>query len=225
MNETAPPAPASPPPPTIFSSNGQRTPRGTGELGMYLFLAALAMLFVSSMIGYVLVRFTKTRTIYEPGSTTEIAFHPTAPPFGTMDFPILGLLLSTAVILASSFTMHLAIKNVRLERQRKFRASLIATLALSILFCVVQTPCMWSLLCAHDAENISNTMYGIVFFLVLVHALHVVGGIIPLAVTTYRAGQDRYDHEHYTPVKLVGMYWHFLDGVWLFMFAVLLIAR
>ncbi len=228
MSETYPPTAAPPLPSsgaTIFSSPSQRPPRGTGEFGMYLFLAALAMLFVSSMIGYVIVRLTKTRTIYQPGSTTEIAYGPTAPPFGTMDLPVLGLLLSTAVILASSVTMHLAIKNVRRERQAKFRASLIATLVLSILFCVTQAPAMWSLLTAHDAQNISNTMYGMVFFLVLVHALHVIGGIVPLAVTTYRAGQGRYDHEHYSPVKFVGMYWHFLDGVWLFMFAVLLVVR
>lgn len=192
---------------------------------MYLFLAALAMLFVSSMLGYVIIRWSKTRTLVDPSSPDIIVMGPTAPPFGTMNFPIFGLLLSTFIILASSVTMHLAIKNVRLERQKKFRGALIATLVLSILFCVVQTPCMISLLSAHDAENISNTMYGMVFFLVLVHALHVLGGIIPLAVTTYKAGQGRYDHEHYGPVKFVGMYWHFLDGVWLFMFAVLLVVR
>lgn len=233
MNEAAPPTSASLPPSssgggrgaTLFSGPNPRNPRGTGELGMYLFLAALGMLFVSSILGYVIVRLTKMRTIYQPGSTTEIAYGPTAPPFGTLDLPVLGLLLSTFVILASSVTIHLAIKNVRLERQDKFRASLIATLVLSILFCLVQTPCMISLLSAHDAENISNTMYGMVFFLILVHALHVLGGIIPLAITTYKAGQGRYDHEHYGPVKFVGMYWHFLDGVWLFMFAVLLVMR
>ncbi|MEM1028582.1 MAG: cytochrome c oxidase subunit 3 [Planctomycetota bacterium] len=233
MNEAAPTTPNSPPPEepppssgaTIFSPPGQRPPRGTGELGMYLFLAALAMLFISSMLGYVLVRWSKTITRYDPTDPQRIIQEPTAPAFGTLEFPLLGLLVSTAIILASSVTMHLAIKNVQLERQKKFRASLIATLVLSILFCIVQTPCMISLLSAHDAGNINNTMYGIVFFLVLVHALHVLGGIIPLAVTTYKAGQHRYDHEHYGPVKFVGMYWHFLDGVWLFMFAVLLVVR
>ena len=70
MNEAAPTTPTSPPPDgpppssgaTIFSPPGQRPPRGTGELGMYLFLAALAMLFLSSMLGYVLVRWSKTIT-------------------------------------------------------------------------------------------------------------------------------------------------------------------
>lgn len=192
---------------------------------MYLFLSSLAMLFFASMLGYVLVRWSKTLTRIDPTDPERVAQLPTAPPFGTLDFPVFGLVISTLIILASSVTMHLAIKNVRLERQRKFRSALIITLILSLVFCIVQTPCMISLLSAHDAGDIDNTMYGIVFFLVLVHALHVLGGIIPLAVTTYKAGQGRYDHEHHAPVKFVGMYWHFLDGVWLFMFAVLLVVR
>lgn len=223
MNDDLPAnAPPSRPTP---AARYHRVPRGTGEFGMYLFLAALAMLFVSSMLGYALVRWTKTRTVYDPANPDLVRFAPTAPPFGTMDLPVMGLLFSTAVILASSVTMHLALKNVQRERQGKFRASLVATLILALGFVIAQTPSMWKLLTAHDANNISNTMYGLVFFLVLIHALHVIGGIIPLAITTYRAGQDRYDHEHYGPVKYVAMYWHFLDGVWIFMFTVLLITR
>ncbi|MEM8737838.1 MAG: cytochrome c oxidase subunit 3 [Planctomycetota bacterium] len=201
-----------------------QVPRGTGMVGMYLFLAALAMLFFSSMLGYVLVRWSKTRVVYEPGSPDVIRYPATAPPLGSIH-PPMGLLLSTLVILASSFTIHWALKNVRLERQAKFRAGLAATLGLSVVFLLVQTPSMWQLLAGHDAANRDNTMLGVIFFLVLVHALHVLGGIIPLAVVTYRAGQDRYDHEHYEPVRYVALYWHFLDVVWLFMFGVFWLVR
>ena len=150
-----------------------------------------------------------------------MAFPATAPPLGTIDLPAL-LWLSTLVILASSVTAHLALQNVRRERQSKFRGMLIATLVLSILFLLVQAPSLGGLIAEHFAEGNDNTMLGLIFFLVLLHALHVVGGIVPLAVTTYKAGQGRYDHEHYGPVKNMALYWHFLDGVWLFMFAVLL---
>ncbi|MEL7088316.1 MAG: cytochrome c oxidase subunit 3 [Planctomycetota bacterium] len=216
-------------PPTLFSKpsatpgNTHRVPRGTNELGMYLFLAALAMLFVASMLGYVLVRWSKTRVVMDPDNPDLVAFPATAPPLGTIHMPAM-LWLSTLIILASSVTIHLAVKNIERERQAKFRSMLIATLVLSLLFLLVQLPSLGTLIYEHFRNETGNTMLGLVFFLVLVHALHVVGGIIPLAVVTYKAGQGRYDHEHYVPVKNVTMYWHFLDGVWLFMFAVLLVT-
>lgn len=217
------------PPPTLFSKptsppgKDHRVPRGTNELGMYLFLASLAMLFLSSMLGYVIVRWTKTINHYDPANPDVIAFPATAPPLGTIHMPVM-LWLSTLVILASSVTIHFALQNIQRERQAKFRSLLIATLVLSLLFLLVQTPSLATLIYEHFQNGIDNTMLGVIFFLVLIHALHVVGGIIPLAVVTYKAGQGRYDHEHYGPVKNVAMYWHFLDGVWLFMFAVLLVT-
>jgi cytochrome c oxidase subunit 3 len=51
-----------------------------------------------------------------------------------------------------------------------------------------------------------------------VHALHVLGGLIGLGVTTAHAFQGRYDHENYVGVKSAAMYWHFLDGVWIIMY-------
>ena len=229
MSESADPADFSPTPPRPASPGRpaalppRHLPRGTTELGMWLFLAALAVLFGSTMLGYVIVRISKTREVLRPG-TTEVAVSPTAPPLGSLHLPA-GLWLSTLIILASSVTMHLAMQNIRRERQAKFRGALIATLVLSILFCLIQVPSMGSLLVNHFRADASNTMLGLIFFLVLLHALHVVGGIIPLGVVTYKAGQGRYDHEHYKPVKSVAMYWHFLDVIWVFMFAVLLVTR
>ena len=67
-------------------------------------------------------------------------------------------------------------------------------------------------------------LYGLVFFLILVHGLHVMGGILPLVNITVKAHRGRYDHEHHGPVKYIAMYWHFLDGVWVTMFAVLIVT-
>ncbi|MEM9881481.1 MAG: cytochrome c oxidase subunit 3 [Planctomycetota bacterium] len=209
--------PAGPPP------RLHRVPRKTGDLGMALFLASLAALFLSSMLGYVLVRVSKTRVVMDPDNPSIEAFPATAPPLGTIGMPV-SLWVSTIIILASSVTIHLAVKYVQRERQFKFRLALGTTLGLSLLFLIVQTPSMWQLLSAHDSANVDNTMFGVIFFLVLIHALHVIGGIAPLAVVTYRAGQHRYDHEHYAPVRHVAHYWHFLDVIWIFMFGVFLIT-
>jgi heme/copper-type cytochrome/quinol oxidase subunit 3 len=198
------------------------TPRGTTELGMVLFLAALGVLFASTMLGYVIVRITKTRQVVRPG-TDEVVREATAPALGSIHMPA-GLWVSTLIILASSVAIHQALTNVRRERQHAFRTWLIVTAVLSVLFCLVQLPSMMSLLFGHFDAGAGNTMLGLIFVLILLHALHVVGGMVPLGVIAYRAGQGKYDHEHYRPVKSVAMYWHFLDAIWLFMFAVLLVT-
>lgn len=189
---------------------------------MYLFLAALGMLFGSSMVGYAVIRFTQSRPKFNPVDNVEIPAH--APALGQVHMPV-ALWFSTLAILASSVTIHLALQNVRRERQHQFRTCLMVTLALSILFLLIQIPSLATLLFEHFGPETGHAMFGLVFFLILVHALHVVGGVGPLWVVTYRAGQGRYDHESYAGVKYVAMYWHFLDGVWLFMFGVLLALR
>ena len=67
------------------------------------------------------------------------------------------------------------------------------------------------------------SMYGLVFFLILVHALHVVGGIVALAIVTLRTRRQMYDHESYMGVQFAARYWHFLDIVWIAMFTMFLV--
>jgi cytochrome c oxidase subunit 3 len=58
---------------------------------------------------------------------------------------------------------------------------------------------------------------GMVVVLALLHALHVLGGVVALAVVSVRSYLGRYDHERYWPVDFTAQYWHFLDAVWLCM--------
>jgi len=209
------------PPPADRPVTHHRVPPGAGVFGMWLFLAALGMLFAASMLGYVLIRVQQTRELVNPVTKEVIAA--AAPPLGTLHLPF-GLWFSTLVILASSFTMHLALQNVRRERQAKFRNWLVATLILAGLFLLVQTPSLASLLIGHNHADTGHTLLGFVFFLVIIHALHLIGGVIPLAVVTRNAHLGAYDHEAHGPVRYVTMYWHFLDAVWIVMFGVLLLT-
>lgn len=197
-------------------------PPGTGTFGMTLFLIAIGIVFVASMLAFLFIRFSTLRPLVNEftGQTEREA----APPIGSIHMPV-GLWASTAVILLSSFTMHRAVENVRHERQTRFRNMLLTTLLLAIGFILVQVPCLAELLREHMAHREQNiVLYGSIFFLILLHALHVVGGIVPMVVTNVRARNNAYDHEHFGPIRYLSMYWHFLDGVWLVMFAVLLIA-
>ena len=192
----------------MLESRHQHLPPGTGTLGMSLFLAALVMLFAASLVGYIIIRIR--------GDSTD--------PLGHLDIPR-GLWVSTALILASSFTVHRAVQNVRQERQTSFRNGLTITMLLAVGFLLVQTPSLMALLAQHRVLRDEHIyFYGLVFFLVLVHGLHVIGGLLPLANITVKAHRGHYDHEHHGPVKYIAMYWHFLDGVWVTMFAVLIVT-
>ncbi len=196
-------------------------PRKTGDFGMILFLASLAILFAASMLAFIIVRFMQSR----PRTnllTDEV--YPALTPMGSLHLPA-TLWLSTIIILASSVTMHFALKNVRLERQQKFCRWMVVTAVLAGLFLIVQVPGLIALLIEHNRLEVSHAMFGAIFFLVLVHALHLVGGIVPLIYVTRKAFHGAYDHESHAPVKHLTMYWHFLDAVWLVMFTLLLVLR
>jgi len=204
------------PSPAYWGDNRvQRTPSGggVGALGMWLFLASLTMLFAASMLGYIIIRITSDNS----------------PTPGSIEPPLM-LVISTVIIIASSFTIHQALGAVRRERQSTFRGLMFATCLLAGLFIVVQVPAMTTLIRDHQDMLSANPekpspILGLIFFLVLVHALHVLGGVIPLIVTTIKAHQGAYDHEHYGPVRYMNMYWHFLDVVWLIMFSVFFIMQ
>jgi heme/copper-type cytochrome/quinol oxidase subunit 3 len=187
---------------------GHHTPPRTATIGMWLFLAALTMLFGATLLGYLIVR------------TSGQA----SPQLHTLHLPRL-LYLSTALILFGSFTIHQAVAAVRRERQQLLRQYLVLTCVLAAAFVLVQAPALAELLREHAAWRSRGLgLYGLIFVLILVHALHVVGGIVGLTVTTTHALQGRYDHERYGGVKHAAMYWHFLDLVWLVMYTSLAIA-
>ena len=197
---------------------------------MWLFLASLAMLFIASMLGYVLIRVTGGQ------------------PTGVIRLPA-SLWVSTIMMLASSYTMHRCLLAIRREKQALFRTYLTATILFATVFVFIQTPAMAQLLREHQAATVeykkqqadlkpavhdpssnedeiiaghrSMPFYGLVMVLILIHALHVVGGMIALGVVAYHGYQGRYDHEHFVGVNNCVLYWHFLDVVWIVMFTVI----
>jgi len=105
-------------------------------------------------------------------------------------------------MLAASWTLHQALVNVRRERQEKMRKFLLASAILAAGFVCIQIPSLAKLISDHRQKVHSGIfLYGLAFILILVHALHVVGGIIGLATTVRHGMQGRYDHENYAGIK------------------------
>ncbi len=188
--------------------NGPVSAERLGTFGMWLFLAALSMLFVAGMLGYLIIRIQGARS----------------PALGQIQIPRM-LWVSTGLILASSFTIHYALANLRAGRKFVYRSLIWATLVLALGFATVQVPALAALLREHDAGRTSGTaLYGLIFFLILLHALHVGGGIVVLARRSVAAIGVVDSSLQCTSVRYAAMYWHFLDVVWLLMFSILWIV-
>jgi cytochrome c oxidase subunit 3 len=183
-----------------------------GRFGMWLFLAALTMLFAAGMLGYIFVR----TQLLHPN-------RPPNPPLGTLGLPW-GLWLSTFGIVGSSLALHQALRLVRADRLPAAGRMMVVSLALAIAFIAIQAPCLWALVAEHQQMRQQNVfLYALMAMLIVVHALHVVGGIIPLALTTRSALAGRYTASAHRPLSHMTMYWHFIDIVWLIMFTAFLL--
>ena len=175
----------------------------TGRLGMRLLVASLSMLFGATLMGYVLIR-----------SRAAVW-----PPPGVPSLPS-GLLISTVILLASSATIWVAADGIRQGRQNALRIGLLITFVLGLAFLGSQTISWFSLVIR--SFTMRTNLYGFLFYLLTgLHAIHVVGGLVPLGVTTARAWQGRYTVDAHDGVEYVALYWHFLDVVWLVLFGVL----
>jgi len=179
---------------------------GAGLLAMKLFVAALGMLFVTSLIGYVAVR----------------ARAPQWPPPGMPPLPD-GLWFSTFVLIGCSGAIHLALRAIRRDQRGAAARWLALTFALGVVFLVSQTVGWFGLV--ERAMTPKSNLYAFTFFLLTgLHAAHVLGGLIPLGIVTWRTFAQRYDAKSHGGIEYQAVYWHFLDGVWVILFVVLLIG-
>jgi len=174
-----------------------------GVLGMKLFLVSLGVLFTASIIGYLVVRSRAEQW----------------PPAGSPGLPA-TLWLSTALLIVSSLTMWLALKAIRRGDRAGLKHWLVLTTALGVAFLLSQGA-SWLLLTQHGLLPRASLFAFVFYTLTALHGLHVVGGLIPMAITTVRAARGRYTATSHPGVVYVSMYWHFLDVVWLILFILL----
>jgi len=180
---------------------------GAGPFGLAWFLASLGVLFAASIVAYYAVRVPMAEAWDE----------------GLPPLPVI-LWVSTLVLLVSSGTMHLALQGARRDQGAKLRWGLYLTDFLGVAFLVLQVVA-WRMLYERAGAPALETLYGVTFyFLTALHAAHVIGGLVPLAITTYKARRGAYSSEESTGVLMCAMYWHFLDVVWLILFAVLVLV-
>jgi cytochrome c oxidase subunit 3 len=182
---------------------------------MAILVVSLSILFAASMVAYIIVRMQIQLRLREAG------YADTWPPPGMPHIPN-TLWLSTVVILISSVTIQRAFVAVRRDKLAALRRNLVATFTLGVLFLVLQTLNWCEFYFAiKPGMQIFGPYLGMFYTLTGLHAAHVVGGLIPLAIVTVRAFKGKYSGNYYPGVRYSTVYWHFLDAIWVVLFLVI----
>jgi cytochrome c oxidase subunit 3 len=188
------------------------------SLGMWIFLATEIMFFGGLFTGYIVFR-----NLYMPGF--EIGSRHLSVEIGA---------INTCILLCSSLTMALAVRSAQLAKKGPLITFLLLTLLLGATFVAIKLGLEWR----HDylegfAPGVNWTFHGLYwrhielffvfyFFMTGVHALHMVIGIGILTALIILAARGRFSSsERYNPVEIAGLYWHFVDIIWIFLYPLL----
>ena len=185
---------------------------------MWIFLISDTFIFGTFLISYMAVRLT----VIDPWPDTSQVF---ALHFGGTDVPLLLIAIMTFVLISSSGTMALAV-NASQKKLRLRSGVLILLTAFGGLMFIGMQAFEWTKLIVDEgvrpwANAFGAQQFGSFFFMITgFHGLHVTIGVIYLSVIAKRVLQGRYDRlNDYQIVEVSGLYWHFVDLVWVFIFA------
>jgi len=187
--------------------------RDAATMGMWLFLATEILFFGGMFLGYTAYRCTFPQAFAEASRHTLIGFGGT----------------NTAVLLISSTVMAFAVRAASQNRRRLLTLLLLITASLGALFLVIKgfeyareiheglLPGQHFHLDASDPKHAEMFFY-IYWLMTGVHALHVTIGVVLIGLFAAAAWFRNAFRNHDTPVELLGLYWHFVDIVWVFLF-------
>jgi cytochrome c oxidase subunit 3 len=198
-----------------FSDIEQQNESGT--LGMWLFLVTEIMFFGGLFAMYAVYRLKFFEGFHEGSHHLSVVFGG----------------INTAVLIGSSLTMALAVRYSQLGRRKLLILFLILTMVLGIAFIGIKLNYEWS---ADYHEGLIpwinfhvesphaaaiRLFFLFYFFMTGLHALHMVIGLGIMCVLLRMAGKGRFDTGYFAPVEITGLYWHFVDIVWIFLFPLL----
>ena len=185
-------------------------------LGMWIFLATEVMFFGGLLMAYLLYR------VWYPHAWSE----------GSLELDILLGGINTVVLIGSSLTMALAVRAAQTDQRRATIVFLILTMALGLTFLVIKffeykekferfhVPGANFRFEGPESPHV-QIFFSLYFALTGLHALHMIIGFGILSVILWMAWRNKFSPQWYTPVELSGLYWHFVDIVWIFLFPLL----
>ena len=192
----------------------------TTKIGMWLFLATEILMFGGLFAGFAYMQSRFPEAFFEAHKHLQV-------PLGT---------LNTIVLLISSFTMVMAVHKAATNKQKQLIVYLTITIVCACMFLVVKY-----FEYAHKFHDgllpgrfFSNTedptghqfiFFSFYFMMTGLHGIHILIGIIVLLWLLRRSIRGDFTSSYYTPVDLVGLYWHLVDVIWIYLFPLLYLIR
>jgi cytochrome c oxidase subunit 3 len=197
-----------------FESLSQQS--DAASLVMWVFLATEVLFF-----GGLFVTYTVYRQSYPAAFTA--ASHELDITFGA---------INTAVLITSSLTMALAVRAAQIGQRTLLMILLVATMMLGAIFLGIKSVEYSREFVEHhvpgpgfvfEAEHARNAQifFSLYFMMTGLHAIHMIIGLGIMSVMLWWSWRGAITPEYYSPIEITGLYWHFVDIVWIFLFPLL----
>ena len=183
------------------SNSGSSFPISKGQIGVWILLTAVIMLFAGLSSAYIVLR--------------------GVPAWQRIELPWL-LWPNTAILLLSSIAIDISRRAVRRSDLQSMKRWLAAGGILGLVFLVGQLAA-WRQLVDAGVYLPSTLQSGFFYILTGLHGLHLIGGVVALGLVLWKAVKDRLSAFNYEPLKLCALYWHVMDALWIYLFLLLLL--
>lgn len=171
------------------------------KFAMWLFIISVVMIFASLTSAYVVKRAEGNWLI--------------------VDFPSLFNVTSVIIVL-SSVSMQLSYYWAKKNNLLGIRAGLVVTMVLALVFVIGQYM-SWSELVAQDVYFVGNAAGSFIYIFTGLHALHLIGGVVFLAIVLVNAFKYKVHSKSMVQIEMCATYWHFLGGLWLYLYLFLIL--
>jgi cytochrome c oxidase subunit III len=186
------------------------------RLGMWTFLLTEIMFFGGLFLGYTVYRFLYPEAFAEASRHLDIW---------------LGS-INTVVLISSSLSMALAVHSAQTNELQRLVRFLLLTILLGLVFLGIKGTEYLHKFQEHLVPGANfaypgpharqvQLFFAFYFGMTGLHAFHMIVGIALLGVLVWQARNGRFSSDYYAPVELIGLYWHFVDIVWIFLFPLL----
>ena len=191
-----------------------------GKIGMWLFLVTEVLLFGGLFVGFAIMQSLHREAF--------VAAH------HQLD-RVLGF-INTVVLLTSSYTMVMAVHSARTDRRKRVVVYLLLTLICAGVFLGIKyveyshkfhEGLLPGRYYSHKGDTVPGQFMFFSFYFMMtgLHGVHILGGMAVIAWVLRRAARGDFSHAYYTPVDLVGLYWHLVDLIWIYLFPLLYLIK
>jgi cytochrome c oxidase subunit III len=189
-------------------------------LGMWVFLLTELLFFGGLFFAYLLYRTWYFEAFAEASRTIDIT----------------PGLINTVVLILSSLTMALGVRAAQTNERSATVRWLVLTIVLGFVFLGIKVYEYADKFEHHHVPGANfiaegpwaaqqQIFFSLYFTMTGLHALHMIIGVVMMSIITWMAHKGKFDSTYYTPVEMAGLYWHFVDLVWIYLFPLLYLVE